>query len=113
MVLLLNFLKLAQLWAPILACLFTIFLLSSYCSPEWGKVRVTPLFKDKGSPHDPTNYRPISLSIVLGKIMESVLATRIRNHYKDTNFLSHVQHGFRDTEGVDELLTVIRLFLGF
>ena len=41
--------------------------------------------------------------------MESVLATRIRTHYHNTNFLSSVQHGFRCTEGVDELLALLRL----
>ena len=41
--------------------------------------------------------------------METVIANRIRKHYKDTNFFSPFQHGFRQNEGVDELLTLLRL----
>ena len=41
--------------------------------------------------------------------METIIANRIRKHYKETNFLSPFQHGFRSTEGVDELLALLRL----
>ena len=41
--------------------------------------------------------------------METVIANRIRNHYKTTGFLSKYQHGFRRNEGVEELLALLRL----
>ena len=50
-------------WSVVLAPLFDIFLSNSYYPSEWGLVRINPIYKQKGSPHDPKNYRPISLSI--------------------------------------------------
>ena len=54
-------------------------------------------------------YTWINFSIVvLGKIMESIIANRMRDFYCETGFLSPVQHGFRRVEGVDELLLLLR-----
>ena len=39
---------------------------------EWRNAEVTPIFK-KGSKADPGNYRPVSLTNVIGKLMERVV----------------------------------------
>jgi len=36
---------------------------------DWRKANVTPVFK-KGKKKDPGNYRPVSLTSILGKVME-------------------------------------------
>ena len=40
----------AVCWGPILAHLFSIFLETNFYPPEWGFVKVTPIFKEKGTP---------------------------------------------------------------
>jgi hypothetical protein len=63
--------------------------------PEDMKVaNVTPIYK-KGPKDIPGNYRPISLTSVIGKLLESVITDRIVDHLEDNNLLGNSQHGFR------------------
>ena len=54
---------------------------------------VTPVFK-KGSKSSPSNYRPISLTSIPGKLMERILQGAILNHLLENNLIHHTQHGF-------------------
>ena len=48
----------------------------------------------KGSKKDPGNYRPVSLTSVPGKMLESILKTHIMNHVVSNNLIKSSQHGF-------------------
>jgi hypothetical protein len=62
--------------------------------PEiWKKANVTPIFK-KGKRTDPANYRPVSLTSVLCKLMEKLVRSVIVNHLCENKLLSIHQHGF-------------------
>ena len=64
------------------------------CVPEdWRKANVTPIFKS-GSKMSPCNYRPISLTCIICKIMESVIRDKIVSHLVSNNLLHSSQHGF-------------------
>ena len=43
---------------------------------------MTPIYK-KGCREDPGNYRPVSLTLVLGKIMEQIVLREITQHVRD------------------------------
>jgi len=43
----------------------------------------------------PNNYRPISLTCILCRIMEHVLCCHLSNHLEINNILTPHQHGFR------------------
>ena len=58
-----------------LAKLFNLSLEEGIVPSEWKEANITPLFK-KGSRNKPDNYRPVSLSSVVCKLLETV----IRNH---------------------------------
>ena len=52
--------------------------------PEaWKKAHVTPIHK-KGSKMVPGNYRPVSLTSVIGKMMESIVRDQLVEHYDVT-----------------------------
>jgi len=55
---------------------------------------VTPIHK-KGPKNLPGNYRPISLTSVVGKMLESIIADQIVDHLETNNLLGNSQHGFR------------------
>ena len=59
----------------------------------WKSAVVIPLFK-KGQKNIPTNYRPISLTSVICRILEYIIHTYITEHLINCNLLSSIQHGF-------------------
>ena len=76
--------------------------------PEmWRRARVSPLFK-KGDKHLCANYRPVSLTVILCKIMESFIRDEIMKHMEEKNIFSMQQHGFRQKHScVTQLLEVV------
>ena len=60
----------------------------------WKHAYVSPIFK-KGNKSDPKNYRPISLTSLICKMMEHILVSQIMKHLQSYNILSEVQYGFR------------------
>ena len=60
----------------------------------WKLANVIPIFK-KGIKTDPNNYRPISLTSICAKLMESILKDSLTIFLNDTKFLSNSQYGFR------------------
>ena len=61
---------------------------------DWKKANITPIFK-KGSKQSPGNYRPISLTSIPGKILESIVKREITKHLEQNNLIYETQHGFR------------------
>jgi hypothetical protein len=60
---------------------------------DWKTASVTPIFK-KGTKGDPGNYRPVSLTSVPCKILESIIKDRVMNHLLVNNLVRKSQHGF-------------------
>ena len=59
----------------------------------WKQANITPLFK-KGSRLDPSNYRPVSLTSIVCKLMESIIKDTIVSHLEKYNLINANQHGF-------------------
>lgn len=60
---------------------------------DWRKACITPIFK-KGSRSSPNNYRPVSLTSIICKTMESLIRTKIMDHLQKNNLICQEQHGF-------------------
>ena len=61
---------------------------------NWKRNNIAPIYK-KGRKDDPLNYRPISLTSVLCKIMEKIIKKRIVEYLESNDIFSIHQHGFR------------------
>ena len=61
---------------------------------EWKDATITPLYK-KGSKCEPKNYRPISLTSGICKILEKIMRKHLIKHLDSIKFLNTNQHGFR------------------
>ena len=56
---------------------------------------IQPIFKNKGSPRDPCNYRPITLISCLGKVFTQILNSRIQKYVDEKDIINESQSGFR------------------
>ena len=61
---------------------------------DWNSALVTPVFK-KGNRSTPANYRPISLTSIVCKILDHIIHTSVISHFERNNILTDCQHGFR------------------
>ena len=62
---------------------------------DWRSANVTPIHK-KGDRTSPSNYRPVSLTSQVCKILESIVRKQILGHLAENNILRDEQHGFRE-----------------
>ncbi|XP_059578763.1 RNA-directed DNA polymerase from mobile element jockey isoform X1 [Alligator mississippiensis] len=60
---------------------------------DWKRANVVPIFK-KGRKEDPGNYRPVSLTSILGKIFEKIIKAHICESPAGQIMLRGHQHGF-------------------
>ena len=69
--------------------------LSSGVIPDdWKKANIKCIFK-KGNKQDSGNYRPVSLTSVICKLLERTVREEIVNHLSVNKLLSDSQFGFR------------------
>ncbi|PIC19947.1 hypothetical protein B9Z55_025306 [Caenorhabditis nigoni] len=74
------------------------------CIPHsWKTAIVRPLHK-KGAKTDPSNYRPISLTSSVGKLMEKILHKHLISFFNDNSLLTNCQFGFRSNRGTESQL---------
>ncbi|KAF1478502.1 Mitochondrial proton/calcium exchanger protein, partial [Pygoscelis antarcticus] len=67
---------------------------------------VMPIY-EKGRKEDPGNYRPVSLTLVLGKVMEQIILSAITWHVQDNQVMRPSQHGFM--KGRENLISIAEL----
>jgi hypothetical protein len=60
---------------------------------DWKHAIITPIYK-KGKRSDPGNYRPVSLTSVPCKVLESIIKDSIMEHLLSNKLINESQHGF-------------------
>ena len=78
--------KLRDVIAPILQVIFQRSLNTGRVPKDWSTAFVCPLFK-KGDTSLASNYRPISLTSILCKVLEHVVTTNIVSHVTWTSII--------------------------
>ncbi len=78
----------------------------------WKQSHVTPIYKNKGSMSDVTNFRPISLTCVLCKMMEKILVKHMHNFVLEHHIITEHQSGFMPKDStVYQLLNIYNTIL--
>ena len=80
--------------APLLADFFQSSVDSGVLPKQWREANITGIFK-KGDKSKPANYRPISLTSIICKIMEHIIHSHVMKHLERLDILVDRQHGFR------------------
>ena len=86
--------ELADSIATPLSIIFNKSIEDEKCIPIWKTANICALFK-KGTKSNPGNYRPISLTSVISKILEKEIRKEILDHMESNNLFTCHQHGFR------------------
>ena len=76
---------------------------------DWRRANVSAIYK-QGQRDSPGNYRPISLTCQLCKVLESIIRDKITEHLDKFNLIKPSQHGFRKNRSC---LTNLLEFLQF
>ena len=85
--------ELADVLASPLMIIFNKSLQEGVVPKDWKLANVTSIFK-KGDRTEGCNYRPISLTSIVCKILESLLRDAIMNHLAEHDLIRCSQHGF-------------------
>lgn len=103
----LFFKKIAIPLAPKLAVVFRLLVKSGTFPSCWRKANITPIPKGASASTLPSEYRPISITPILSKLFERLLAKRLSQYCNKFRVLPDSQFGFRKGLGTcDALLTL-------
>ncbi len=90
-----------------LTSLFNKSLSQGLVPADWKTANVTPVFK-KGARNISGNYRPSSLTSVVGKILENIIRDKIVSYLERHSPIRDSQHGFRHKRScLSKLLTFL------
>ena len=92
--------------APVLQIIFERSLQTGKIPSDWSKALVAPIFK-KGDKSSAANYRPISLTCILCKVLEHIIASNVVEHMNKHDLLYDLQHGFREKRSCETQLTMM------
>ncbi|KAK4825217.1 hypothetical protein QYF61_025489 [Mycteria americana] len=85
--------ELAEVLTKPLSILYQQSWLTGEVPVDWRLANVMPIYK-KGWKEDPGSLRPVSLTSVLGKVMEQIILSAITRHVQDKQMIRLSQHGF-------------------
>ena len=92
--------------APITKIIFDRSLQTGKLPANWMMANVMPVFKN-GDKSLAENYRPISLTCSLCKVLEHILASNIIRHLDGQGILCYLQHGFREKRSCETQLIML------
>ena len=93
----------AEQLSPSLVKIFNKSLDEGVLPLDWVSANITPVYK-KGDKHLAVNYRPISLTCILSKVLEKLVHRKLYDLLESHNVLSDVQFGFRSKQSTVSLL---------
>src|SRR5215813_11252394 len=87
----------AEELAEALSSIFDSSMRTGVVPRDWRHANVVPIFK-KGDRGEPGNYRPVSLTSIVGKLMETIIKERLSEYLEENEILVNYQHGFRKNQ---------------
>jgi len=91
--------------APYLVRLFQLSLDQGVIPDDWRTANIVPVYK-KGEKHTAANYRPISLTSIVCKLLEHIIHSSVMDHFDRHQILCDEQHGFRAKRSCESQLLI-------
>ncbi|PKU42678.1 rna-directed dna polymerase from mobile element jockey- hypothetical protein [Limosa lapponica baueri] len=99
--------EMVDVLTKLLSIIYQQFWLAREVPVDWRLARVSPIYK-KGQKEDPGNYRPVSLALVLGNVMEKIILSAITWHMQNNQVIKSSRHGFM--KGRSCLINLISIY---
>ena len=100
--------ELSSVIAEPLTSLFNQSIQEGIVPNDWRNAEVVAIYKNKGARTKPNNYRPVSLTCILCKVLESIVRDSVVSYFKDCSLYSDSQHGFRHKRScISQLIQVM------
>lgn len=96
---------------PIYTKLFNIIFDTAIIPESWSVGVIKPIFKNKGDPTSPENYRPITILSCLGKLFTLILNNRLKSYLEKYDRLESGQAGFRKNHSTANNLFIIKCLI--
>ena len=87
--------KIGPAIAPNITTIFNRSIASGEFPTNWKHANVSAVWKGKGSKSEPSNYRPISVLPVLGRLLEKAAAMQLGKYCEENSIVPIQQFGFR------------------
>ncbi|CAK1585789.1 unnamed protein product [Parnassius mnemosyne] len=85
---------------------FPVLLLLRHIPDSWKTALVHPIPK-RGDRSDPSDDRPIAITSLFSKIMESIISCQLMRYLEDHQLISDRQYGFRRVRSAGDLLVYL------
>ena len=85
----------SHIMLPLYTSFFNLIFETGYLPEAWLEGIIMPIYKKKGDPLKPENYRPITILSCFGKLFTAVLNQRLNNFLNEHHILEENQAGFR------------------
>ena len=101
------------LFLPVYVKLFNMILDSGQVPKSWLIGVTRPIYKNKGDPTLPENYRPITIVSCMGKLFTAILNTRLNIFLEENSILNETQCGFRKSYSTLDNIFVIHAIVEY
>jgi hypothetical protein len=98
----------AHIMLPIYIKLFNMLFDNGIIPESWTIGTIKPIYKCKGDPKLPENYRPICLLSCFGKLFTSIINTRLNAYSERTGLIKNTQAGFRKHHSTTDNLFILK-----
>ena len=95
------------IYTKLFNCVFN----TGFIPNTWLEGIIMPIYKNKGDPNDPSNYRPITILSCLGKLFTSILNQRLTTFLEESNILNENEAGFRKGYSCSDHIFTLKYFI--
>lgn len=101
----------SQIMIPLYTKLFNLIFDTAIIPKSWSIGVIKPIYKNKGDPSLPENYRPITILSCLGKLFTLIINNRLKCYAEKYSILESCQAGFRKNHSTADNLFIIKCLI--
>ena len=101
----------SHIMLPLYTSFFNLIFETGTLPESWLEGIIKPIYKKKGDPLQPENYRPITILSCFGKLFTAVLNLRLNNFLAEHDVLAENQAGFRAGYSTNDHIFVLHALI--